>query len=155
MLDAGATSFWEAWDPAWAGADPHALLEADDKKGYNTSLAHGWASGPTAWLMEEVLGIKALEPGYKRVQVRPELAGLEWAKGGVPTPLGLVSVDVKEGRYVVTIPAQMEAEVLLPAGKMRVVDGAAVKSEVAEGGARQKVTLNRAGRFVFEVEEAK
>ncbi len=116
MLDAGATSFWEAWDPAWAGDDPHAKLQADDKVGYNASLAHGWAAGPAAWLMEEVLGVKALEPGFKRAQIRPDLAGLEWAKGGVATPLGVVGVDARVGHYVVTIPAGMEAEVLLPRG---------------------------------------
>ena len=154
MLDAGATSFWEAWDPAWGGDDAHAKLEADDKTGYNASLAHGWASGPAAWLMEEVLGVKALEPGFKQVQVRPELAGLAWAKGGVATPLGVVGVDVRAGRYIVTVPARMEAEVLLPPGRVK-MDGAVVQGEPVEGGARQRLALDRAGRFVFEVDEAR
>jgi hypothetical protein len=48
----------------------------------------------------------------------------------------------------------MRAEVLLPAGKVK-MDGAVVKGEAAEGGLRQKVTLNHAGQFVFEVNEAK
>ena len=79
-------------------------------------------AGPAAWLMEEVLGVKALEPGFKRAQIRPELAGLEWAKGGVATPLGVVGVDARGGHYVVTIPAGMEAEVLLPARRVK-MDG--------------------------------
>jgi len=151
MLDAGATSFWEAWDPAWAGDDPHAKLQADDKVGYNASLAHGWAAGPAAWLMEEVLGVKALEPGFRRAQIRPDLAGLEWAKGGVATPLGVVGVDARGAHYVVTIPAGMEAEVLLPTGRVT-MDGSAVKGIAVEGGARQRVLLNHAGRFSFDVE---
>jgi alpha-L-rhamnosidase len=151
MLDAGATSFWEAWDPAWAGDDTHAKLQADDKVGYNASLAHGWAAGPAAWLMEEVLGVKALEPGFKRTQIRPELAGLEWAKGGVATPLGVVGVDVRAGHYVVTIPAGMEAEVLLPAGRVK-LDGAEVKVKAVEDGTRQRVVLRHAGRFSFDFE---
>ena len=151
MLDAGATSFWEAWDPAWAGDDPHAKLQADDKTGYNASLAHGWAAGPAAWLMEEVLGVKAMEPGFRRTQIRPDLAGLEWAKGGVATPLGSVGVDARDGHYVVTIPAGMEAEVLLPVGRVK-MDGSAMRAEMVEDGAHQRVVLHHAGKFVFDVE---
>jgi len=151
MLDAGATSFWEAWDPAWAGDDPPAKLEADDKVGYNASLSHGWASGPAAWLAEEVLGVQALEPGFRRVQVRPDLAGLTWAKGAVATPRGAVTVDVHLKKMTVTLPAGLEADVVLPAGKLR-MNGVPVKGEPAEGGARQKVVVKRSGTFVFAEE---
>jgi len=151
MLDAGATSFWEAWDPAWAGDDPHAKLEADDKVGYNASLAHGWASGPAAWLAEEVLGVKALEPGFRRVQVRPELAGLAWAKGAVATPRGAVKVDVQARKMTVTLPPRLEADVVLPVGKLT-MNGVAVQGELVEGGSRQKVMVKRSGTSVF-VEE--
>jgi len=148
MLDAGATSFWEAWDPAWAGADPHALLEADDKVGYNASLAHGWSSGPAAWLLEEVLGVKAIEPGFRAVQVRPELAGLEWVRGAVATPLGAVRVEASEKRIVVEIPAGMDAQVLLPACTWQ-RSGVAVTGESVESGARLRTVLHQPGRFEF------
>jgi hypothetical protein len=148
MLDAGATIFWEAWDPAWSGSDPHSRLEADGKVGYNASLAHGWASGPAAWLMEELLGVKAMEPGYRMVQVRPELAGLEWVHGAVATPRGAVHVDVNKNHIVVAIPAGMEATVLLPAGEW-MLDGVAVKSEKAEAGVRERTVLRHSGRFEF------
>ena len=148
MLDAGATSFWEAWDPSWAGSDPHARLQADGKVGYNASLAHGWSSGPAAWLMEEVLGVKAIEPGFRNVQVRPELAGLAWVRGAVATPLGAVRVKADARRIVVEIPAGMEAQILLPAGAWT-WNGAAVKMQPAEGGARQYIILRRAGTYEF------
>jgi hypothetical protein len=148
MLDAGATSFWEAWDPAWAGGDPHAHLEADDKVGYNASLAHGWASGPAAWLMEELLGVKAIEPGSRTVQVRPELAGLEWVRGALATPLGAVRVEAREKRVVVAIPSGVEAVVVLPAGEW-MHNGVAVKMEKVEAGTRVRMVLRQSGQFEF------
>ena len=61
-------------------------------KGYRHSLAHGWASGPTAWLSEYVLGVKIVEPGCKAVKIEPNLGGLEWVEGTVPTPYGVIKV---------------------------------------------------------------
>jgi len=148
MLDAGATSFWEAWDPDWSSGDPHAQLEADSKVGYNASMAHGWSSGPAAWLMEELLGVKAVQPGFRNVQIRPELAGLEWVRGAVATPLGAVRVEANAKRVVIAIPAGMQATILLPAGEwMR--DGVAVKTENVEAGDRVRTVLRQAGKFEF------
>jgi hypothetical protein len=148
MLDAGATSFWEAWDPAWAGRDPHSKLQADDKVGYNASLAHGWSSGPAAWLMEEVLGVKSLEPGFSRVEIRLELAGLEWARGTVATPRGAIGVTSGLRGSSVTLPPGVEAEVILPKGRI-LMDGKPVKGELVEDGSRQRVVVKKAGRTVF------
>jgi len=113
MLDNGATSFWEAWDPAWTGTDPHAKLEADDKVGYNASLAHGWSSGPAAFLLEDVLGVKLTE---RTVEVHPKLAGLAWVKGSMATPLGALRVEASGDRILVVIPEAMKSGVVLPMG---------------------------------------
>jgi hypothetical protein len=148
MLDSGATSFWEAWDPGWAKGDVHAQLEADGKVGYNASLAHGWASGPSAWLMEEVLGVKTVEPGGRRVQIRPELAGLDWVRGALATPLGAVSVAARDKQVEIAIPAGMEAEVVLPVGHW-MLNGAAVSMDQVEEGARVRTVLRKPGTFEF------
>lgn len=66
MLREGATSFWEAYDPSWYKEDFHSSLQADNRSGYFVSLAHGWSAGPTAWLMEEVLGIQPTGPEQVR-----------------------------------------------------------------------------------------
>lgn len=105
MLDLGATSFWESFDPAWkegaAGIadlvppgmkDIHADFGQYCYKGLRHSLCHGWSAGPTAWLAEYVLGVSPLEPGFKTVQISPDLADLKWARGTIPTPQGLVTV---------------------------------------------------------------
>lgn len=116
MLDAGATTFWEDFDLDWVreGARIDKLLEPGEYdihgdnggycyKGLRHSLCHGWSAGPAAFLAERVLGIQILEPGCKKLLVKPELGTLEWATGTYPTPYGIVEVSVRrEGDKVVT-----------------------------------------------------
>lgn len=105
MLDLGATTFWEDFDLAWmenaaridelvpAGRkDVHGSYGGYCYVGFRHSLCHGWASGPTAWLSEHVLGVTPLEPGFRRVRVVPRLGRLSWAEGTYPTPHGAISV---------------------------------------------------------------
>jgi alpha-L-rhamnosidase len=105
MLDMGATTFWEDFDLAWTkNAAPIDELVPDGKddihgdfgaycyKNLRHSLCHGWASGPTSWLSEHVLGISVVEPGCKTIRVQPNLGDLAWVEGTYPTPLGVVKV---------------------------------------------------------------
>ncbi len=114
MLAEGATSFYEAYDPHWPKQDFHAYLQADNKTGYNASLAHGWASGPAAFLAEQVLGIQPTGPGFRTVDIHPTLAGLTYARGAEPTPRGLLSVDLTPTRLTITLPPATTASVLAP-----------------------------------------
>ena len=148
MLDAGATSFWEAWDPAWAGPDPHAHLEADGKVGYNASLSHGWSSGPAAWMMEELLGVNALTPGFRKVQIQPELAGLAWMRGSVATPLGIIQVDARASRLIIGIPAGITAELLLPPGRW--TSNGILAGHNTQAGEQVQVSLTHAGKYEFK-----
>jgi alpha-L-rhamnosidase len=152
MLAEGATSFWEAYDPRWPKQDFHADLEADGKKGYYASLAHGWASGPTAWLAQEILGIEPTGAGFSEVTIRPDLAGLQWARGTEPTPRGLLRVDIGPGQVRVSLPAGTVATVSLPFAPQqgRVMEnGRPVEAAAAEGGTRCVVVLRKAGDYVF------
>lgn len=105
MLDLGATTFWEDFNLDWtenaaridelvpAGKkDIHGDYGAYCYEGFRHSLCHGWASGPTAFLSQNVLGVRPLEPGFTRVRIDPKLGDLKWAKGSYPTPLGPITV---------------------------------------------------------------
>ena len=59
---------------------------------YNTSYCHGWGAGPVMQLPAYVLGVRPVAPGWKEVEIAPQTAGLEWAEGTVPTPMGDISV---------------------------------------------------------------
>jgi hypothetical protein len=105
MLDFGATTFWEDFNLAWIDnaaridelvppgkKDLHGDFGAYCYEGFRHSFCHGWASGPTAWLSQNVLGVKPLEPGFTRVRIAPQLGNLKWAEGTYPTPLGPIRV---------------------------------------------------------------
>jgi hypothetical protein len=110
MLDMGATTFWEDFNLDWmenaAGIDElvpegkkdiHADFGDYCYKNLRHSLCHGWASGPTAWLSEHVLGVQVVEPGGKVLKIEPHLGDLEWVEGTFPTPHGIVTVSHKKG----------------------------------------------------------
>lgn len=105
MLDLGATTFWEDFDIDWLqNAGRIDELPADGKvdvhaekgdycyKGHRHSLCHGWSASPTAWLSRNVLGFRPVPGDACHVFIQPNLAGLEFAEGTWPTPLGPVYV---------------------------------------------------------------
>ncbi|HEX5220596.1 MAG TPA: alpha-L-rhamnosidase C-terminal domain-containing protein [Verrucomicrobiae bacterium] len=124
MLDYGATTFWEDFDLAWTNnaaridelvppgkKDIHGDYGAHCYIGFRHSLCHGWASGPTAWLSQHVLGVTPLEPGFKRVRVVPQLGRLRWAEGSYPTPLGPIKV-----RHERQADGSMKSDIQSPTG---------------------------------------
>jgi len=153
MIAEGATSFWEAYDPSWPKEDFHAHLQADNDEGYFVSLSHGWSSGPTAWLTEQILGIRPTEPGYQRVNIRPDLAGLEWARGKVPAPGGLIQADYRAASGLtanIEIPNGVQADVSMPVcnGDRNItLDGSRVSGEPSENASRVIVRLTKPGRY--------
>ena len=161
MVNEGATSFWEGYDPSWYKGDPswlvsnfHASLQADAGSGYFVSLAHGWSSGVTPWLMEQVLGIHPTAAGFSTVDIRPDLIDLRWAKGGEPTPRGMLLVDIRRSAHgldvSLDIPPGTEARVSMPiagASARLLVNGTPASLTVDENGTRSIVTLAKAGHF--------
>ena len=105
MLDLGATTFWEDFnymDSKNAARidefvpegkfDIHADGGAYCYVGLRHSFCHGWASGPTAWLSQHILGFEPASPGFKTVRIRPHLGNLKWVEGDFPTPYGIIHV---------------------------------------------------------------
>jgi hypothetical protein len=114
-LEAGMTTLWEAFDPAWSGDDPHGVSivtrESATYGGYRTSHCHGSSSGPAAWLHTAVLGVTPIKAGFAAIDFKPALGDLEWAEGTLPTPHGPISVALRrrEGR-------RPHAELTVPPG---------------------------------------
>ncbi|MBL7735702.1 MAG: hypothetical protein JNL51_09590 [Chitinophagaceae bacterium] len=128
MLNLGATTFWEDFSMDWLpdAARVDELIPSDKKdihcsygdycyKGFRLSLCHGWASGPTPWLTEHVLGIKVEAPGCKVIRVTPHLGDLKFAEGAFPTPYGIVKVKhtkMANGRVKSEISAPKEVKII-------------------------------------------
>ena len=128
MLDLGATTFWEDFDLDWAkNAGPIDRLPREGEDdihadfggycyvGHRHSLCHGWASGPTAWMSRHLLGVEILEPGCRKVRVKPYLGDLEWMEGAYPTPYGPIEIKQRrnaDGVVETTVTAPPEVTVV-------------------------------------------
>ncbi|MEZ0542164.1 alpha-L-rhamnosidase-related protein [Fibrella arboris] len=88
MLDLGATSFWEEYNPTKKGAEHYAMYGRE----FGKSLCHAWGASPIYLLGKYYLGVKPLTPAYDTYLIEPQLGGLAWIDGKVPTPDGDVSV---------------------------------------------------------------
>jgi hypothetical protein len=82
MLDHGVTTCWETF-PTPGSRWP------------TRSHCHAWSAVPAYALPAYVLGVKPIEPGFVRFEVKPFLDDLEWALGTIPTPHGDIRVDLR------------------------------------------------------------
>ena len=97
MLRAGATCFWEEYDPNVQGAARYAMYG----KPFGKSLCHAWGASPLYLLGRYYLGVKPTQPGYAAYVVEPDLGGLKWIDGRVPTPHGDIAVFADGARIKV------------------------------------------------------
>ncbi len=114
MLDHGATTCWETF----IGFIKDRLTR---------SHCHAWSSAPGYFLPAYILGVRPLEPGFKKVLIQPNLGDLKWAKGTIPTPCGVIEISCrKENDYidvVLKLPEGVEAKVVPLAGEKILVNG--------------------------------
>lgn len=89
MKAAGATTIWEDWD----GGNSH---------------DHPMFGGVTDALFGQILGIRAVEPGYAAVEINPQIPDcLDWVRGSVTVPAGVIKVDFDRKRspaYIIDVP---------------------------------------------------
>lgn len=84
MIQEGATSFWEKYNPTDKGAQHLAMYG----RPYGKSLCHAWGASPIYLLGKYYLGIQPVKAGYSEFCITPNLGGLKWMEGTVPTPNG-------------------------------------------------------------------
>lgn len=88
MLELGATSFWEKYDPTEEGAEHYAMYG----RPFGKSLCHAWGASPIYLFGKYYMGVQPLTAGYEEYSVEPVLGGLAWMEGSVPTPKGDIYV---------------------------------------------------------------
>ncbi|MFD1141131.1 alpha-L-rhamnosidase C-terminal domain-containing protein [Larkinella insperata] len=111
QIQYGGTTFFEVFRPSWNTILAPNSAPVNNQCGY-TSLTHPWGAGVTRWLSEEILGIRALSPGFKTFSVIPYLTdSLTSVTGSVPTPQGIISAAFNSvtGNAAVLIPAGTQA----------------------------------------------
>ncbi|MBQ8463331.1 MAG: alpha-rhamnosidase [Prevotella sp.] len=90
MLREGATSFWEKYVPTESGTQHLAMYG----RPYGKSLCHAWGASPIYLLGKYYLGVRPTRPGYQEFEIRPALGDLEWMEGDVPTPHGMIHIEM-------------------------------------------------------------
>ena len=88
MIREGATSFWEKYVPTDKGTQHLAMYG----RPYGKSLCHAWGASPIYLLGKYYLGIQPVKAGYSEFSVTPNLGGLQWMEGTVPTPNGEIKL---------------------------------------------------------------
>jgi alpha-L-rhamnosidase len=112
IYDVGSTITTEAWD---------------NKYKPNQDWNHAWGGAPANLIPRCLMGIEPLEPGCKKIRIRPQIADLDFAEITTPTIRGEVQVKVEQRPRLwqahITLPANMTAELHLPAVAREQVHG--------------------------------
>ena len=120
-VEMGATTIWERWDSL--------LPDGSVNPGEMTSFNHYALGAVVDWLYKSVAGIQPAEPGYARLRLQPTPGrGLEWARGSLDTRYGLAECGWRRdpsGEITVDclVPADVEADLVLPDGTAQVLTG--------------------------------
>ena len=115
MIDLGAGSTMEAWDPSIKG---------------NLSYSHAWATGPDFVVPQDLFGISPLTPGWGTILIAPQPGSLTSGTFTEPTARGEARESFTQANggisVTVTIPTTATALVALPGvqpGQTVYVDG--------------------------------
>ncbi len=142
MIRVGSTISLEAWD---------------NKYKPNQDWNHAWGAAPANIIPRKLMGIEPLEPGFSKIQIKPQPASLEHAEIKCPTIRGdvLVSFQNKPQQSFllnVTIPANTTAEVYLPFwSKSQKVTMNGIPVKYRQEGKYAKIEGVGSGSSVFEV----
>jgi len=85
-LAAGATTFGEHYHMSWLRGKQRLDFEYE---------VHAYGTSAHLHFYNNILGIRPLEPGFRRALIAPHPGDLEWAEGQIPTPLGTIQVSWK------------------------------------------------------------
>jgi hypothetical protein len=131
MLDLGATSFWEEYNPTKKGIEHLAMYG----RKFGKSLCHAWGASPIYLLGKYYLGVSPVKPGYETYTVQPQLGGLQWMQGKVPTPNGDIEL------YCSTTEIKIKAAA--GTGTLK------IKSKIKPSG--KNITVNTTGADSYEI----
>jgi alpha-L-rhamnosidase len=104
IYDVGSTMTLEAWD---------------NKYKPNQDWNHAWGSAPANLISRKLMGIEPLEPGFEKIQIKPQPASLEKMAIVLPTIRGSISASLTNKpdeafELSINIPANTTAYVIIP-----------------------------------------
>ncbi|HBQ57480.1 MAG TPA: alpha-L-rhamnosidase [Porphyromonadaceae bacterium] len=145
MVENGATTLWETW------------RYSDNMYSQN----HPMFGSIGAWFYRSLLGINELEPGFRKIQFKPQPAGdLTFAEGSLRTMYGKIEssweITGSTFLYKVSVPVNTNAIVYIPSrfGKHIQVDGKPVgaNADIVSIGEEKGYMLFGVGSGVYQFE---
>ena len=103
MMKEGSTISSEAWG-----------MEFKPNQDWN----HAWGAVPANIIPFRLLGVRPIEGGYKRAEIRPRIATLKHVRGKIPTPYGGIELSInnlgKCYEMSVNIPDSISCDIYVP-----------------------------------------
>lgn len=80
----------------WFGLLDNGLRTVIEMPEPTRSDCHAWGAHPLFHFFATLLGVRPTSPGMATVSIHPNLGGLEWAEGSLPTPHGPIHIRVDQ-----------------------------------------------------------
>lgn len=142
MLKLGATSFWEEYNPDKKGTAHLAMYG----RPFGKSLCHAWGASPLYLLGKYYLGIQPSTPGYETYVIAPNLGGLTWMEGKVPTQNG--EIDLYCSRTEIKLRSSVGLGTLRLKSKTRPQASGAVVKEISPG--TYEISIEKGKEYVVQ-----
>jgi alpha-L-rhamnosidase len=94
MIDKGATTIWEEYDPDIDGDGQYSMYGDP----FGKSLCHAWGASPVYLLGRYFIGLKPTKPGYETFEITPYLNMFEKLEGILPIKNGMVKFKVQDNQ---------------------------------------------------------
>lgn len=76
--------------------------------GFDCDYSHAWGGTPAYQMPARFSGIEILEPGMKKIRLKPSSFGLDFAEISIPSPYGKIKISVqKDGKTQVSAPEKI------------------------------------------------
>jgi alpha-L-rhamnosidase len=144
MLKLGATSFWELYNPSDKGEEHLAMYG----RPYGKSLCHAWGASPIYLFGKYYFGVKPISAGYKTYEVKPNLGGLQWIEGKVPTPNG--SVDIYCSTKEIKVKSSEGVGILIFKSTTKPLTNSGNITALGEGKYEMKIEPNKGYQITYK-----
>jgi hypothetical protein len=103
MIRVGSTITMEAWDMKYKP---------------NSDWNHAWGAAPANIIPRFMWGIKPSLPGFKKVEIKPQLSRLSTCKIKIPTSRGTINAEYKlkgnnDKLYIIELPQGMQGDFVI------------------------------------------
>ena len=98
MIERGAVTFWELFDPNQTGREQYGMYGDP----FGKSLCHAWGASPIYLIGKYFLGVRPTSPGYKTYEVKPAVQYFDRLDCTVPAGDKSVRIALMDGNLEIT-----------------------------------------------------